>query len=91
MGFDSAGFEVGERPVHSLRQRAGRKPVRDEPAVEDNTRISCEGRGFETARTSSGASGCWAAQPAVLQQSTRTRPGALGDTRSARSTTVALR
>ena len=36
MGFDSAGFEVGERPVHSPRQRAGRKPVSDEAAVDDN-------------------------------------------------------
>ena len=43
MGFDSAGSEVGERPVHSLRQRAGRKPVSDEAAVEDNTELNGEG------------------------------------------------
>lgn len=62
MGFDSAGFEVGERPVHSLRQRAGRKPVSDEAAVEDNTRISGERAPSSRNARSSVASDCWAAR-----------------------------
>ena len=77
MGFDSAGSEVGERPVHSLRQRAGRKPVSDEAAVEDNTRISGERAPSSRNARSSVASDCWGSAGTLPAIPTRTLSASL--------------